>query len=114
VAASLHRLSQPADDGTFRADARFALDHLPRLTARPDHVKQLRQTILNLAVRGKLVEQDPNDEPAWQLLKRIAMEKARLVKVGPIRKEKPLPAISDHETVFELPAEWAWARLAGC
>ena len=62
VAASLHRLSQPADedgDEAFRADARFYLNHLPRLTTRPEHVKQLRQTILNLAIRGKLVKQDP-------------------------------------------------------
>ena len=61
----------------FRDDARFHLDHLPRLTTRPDHIKQLRQTILNLAVRGKLVPQDPNDEPASELLKRIATGKGR-------------------------------------
>src|SRR3546814_20664123 len=52
----------------------------------PDQIKQLRQTILNLAVRGKLVPQDPNDEPASELLKRIAKEKARLVKAGKIRE----------------------------
>ena len=60
---------------TFHADARFALDALPALTTRPDQIKHLRQTILNLAVRGKLVPQDPTDEPASELLKRIAKEK---------------------------------------
>ncbi len=63
VAASLHRLNQPADPPDFRENARFHLRHLPRLATRPEHVQQLRQTILNLAVRGKLVPQDPNDKP---------------------------------------------------
>ncbi|MFN3321446.1 MAG: restriction endonuclease subunit S [Allorhizobium sp.] len=62
AAASLARLNTP-DPETFRDDARFALDAMPALTARPDQIKQLRQTILNLAVRGKLVPQDPSDEP---------------------------------------------------
>jgi len=65
TAASLARLSQPAEDEKqFKKDAAFALDALPALTTRPDQIKQLRQTILNLAVRGKLVAQDPNDELA--------------------------------------------------
>ncbi len=79
AAASLARLNAP-DPETFQADARFALDALPALTTRPDQIKALRQTILNLAVRGKLVPQDANDEPASELLKRIAKEKARLAK----------------------------------
>ena len=70
TAASLARLNAP-DPETFQADARFALDALPALTARPDQIKQLRQTILNLAVRGKLVPQDPSDEPALELAKRL-------------------------------------------
>lgn len=70
AAASLVRLNEP-DPETFHDDARFALDALPALTARPDQIKQLRQTILNLAVRGKLVPQDPADEPAEELLRQI-------------------------------------------
>jgi type I restriction enzyme S subunit len=62
VAASLQRLNQPSEDlESFRSDARFALQVLPRLTTTPAQIKQLRQTILNLAVRGKLVEQDPEE-----------------------------------------------------
>ena len=70
TAVTLARLNAP-DPETFPADARFALDAFPALTARPDQIKQLRQTILSLAVRGKLVPQDPNDEPASELLKEM-------------------------------------------
>lgn len=74
-------------------------------------IKKLRELILELAVRGKLVPHDPNDEPASELLKRIAAEKAELVKQGKIKKQKPLPEISEDEKPFELPEGWEWARL---
>ncbi|MGP6137039.1 restriction endonuclease subunit S [Enterobacter chuandaensis] len=74
-------------------------------------IKKLRELILELAVRGKLVPQDPNDEPASELLKRIAAEKAELVKQGKIKKQKPLPEISEDEKPFELPVGWEWVRL---
>ncbi|MCA7693587.1 restriction endonuclease subunit S [Escherichia coli] len=74
-------------------------------------IKKLRELILELAVRGKLVPQAPNDEPASELLKRIAAEKAELVKQGKIKKQKPLPEISEEEKPFELPVGWEWVRL---
>ncbi|EJJ4222963.1 restriction endonuclease subunit S [Salmonella enterica] len=74
-------------------------------------IKKLRELILELAVRGKLVPQDPNDEPASELLKRIAAEKAELVKQGKIKKQKTLPEISEEEKPFELPVGWEWVRL---
>ncbi|HBZ1426915.1 TPA: restriction endonuclease subunit S [Klebsiella pneumoniae] len=74
-------------------------------------IKKLRELILELAVRGKLVPQDPNDEPASVLLERIAAEKAELVKQGKIKKQKPLPEISEEEKPFEQPAGWEWVRL---
>lgn len=74
-------------------------------------IKKLRELILELAVRGQLVRQDPNDEPASELLKRIAAEKAELVKQGKIKKQKPLPEISEDEKPFELPQGWEWVRL---
>ncbi|MGG8007111.1 restriction endonuclease subunit S [Klebsiella aerogenes] len=74
-------------------------------------IKKLRELILELAVRGKLVPQDPNDEPASELLKRITAEKAKLVKQGKIKKQKPLPEISEEEKPFELPEGWEWVRL---
>ncbi|MEJ3985608.1 restriction endonuclease subunit S, partial [Salmonella enterica] len=74
-------------------------------------IKKLRELILELAVRGKLVPQDPNDEPASELLKHIAAEKAELVKQGKIKKPKPLPEISEEEKPFELPEGWEWVRF---
>ncbi|EBR0431461.1 TPA: restriction endonuclease subunit S [Salmonella enterica] len=74
-------------------------------------IKKLRELILELAVRGKLVPQDPNDEPASVLLERIAAEKAELMKQGKIKKQKPLPEISEEEKPFELPVGWEWTRL---
>ncbi|MEN4240488.1 restriction endonuclease subunit S [Serratia marcescens] len=74
-------------------------------------IRKLRELILELAVRGKLVPQDPNDEPASELLKRIAAEKAELVKQGKIKKQKPLPEISEEEKPFELPVGWEWVRF---
>ncbi len=77
----------------------------------PDAVARLRRFILDLAVRGKLVAQDSSDEPATELLKRIAAEKVRLVKVGEIGKEKLL-ACEVGRVDFKLPANWRWTRLA--
>lgn len=104
TAASLARLNAP-DPETFQSDARFALDALPALTTRPDQIKALRQTILNLAVRGKLVLQDEKHEPASELLKRIAKEKARLVKAGAIPAKKE-PVRDPTKLTEELPASW--------
>jgi type I restriction enzyme S subunit len=117
AAASLHRLNQPAAAGdtvVFREQARFTLGHLPRLTTRPEHIKQLRQTILNLAVRGQLVPQDPNEEPASQLQKRIQAEKARMVTEGKVKKDKPLPPVAEDEAPFSVPTNWSWARIGTC
>ncbi|WP_421269180.1 restriction endonuclease subunit S [Aeromonas veronii] len=74
-------------------------------------IKKLRELILELAVRGKLVPQDPSDEPASVLLERIAAEKARLVKEGKIKKPKALSEIGEEEKPFELPEGWEWSRL---
>ncbi|WP_206081306.1 restriction endonuclease subunit S [Mariprofundus ferrooxydans] len=77
----------------------------------PHGIQKLRELILELAVRGKLVPQDPNDEPASELLKKIAAEKSKLLKGGKIRKEKPLPSIGETDKPFELKAGWEWLRL---
>ncbi|MCI5224837.1 MAG: restriction endonuclease subunit S, partial [Candidatus Electrothrix sp. AR4] len=74
-------------------------------------IKKLRELILELAVRGKLVPQDPADEPASVLLERIAAEKASLIKAGKIKKQKALPPIAAEEKPFELPAGWQFARF---
>ena len=74
--------------------------------------KLLRQKILDLAIRGKLVPQDPNDEPASVLLERIKAEKEQLIKEGKIKRSKKTATTSDSRHYpFELPSGWAWCRL---
>jgi type I restriction enzyme S subunit len=117
VASTLHGLSNgntsPAPDSrpAFKDSACFYLNHLPHLTTRPEHIHQLRQTILNLAVRGKLVPQDPDEEPASELLKRIDAEKSQLVKEGKIKQIPVPPPVSEGETPFEIPQTWRWVRV---
>ncbi|MEA7542332.1 restriction endonuclease subunit S, partial [Salmonella enterica subsp. enterica serovar Montevideo] len=86
-------------------------EHFDTLFTTEASIDALKQTILQLAVMGKLVPQDPNDEPASELLKRIAQEKAQLVKDGKIKKQKPLPPISDKEKPFEVPEGWEWCKF---
>ena len=71
----------------------------------------IKNEILNLAVKGKLVEQDENDEPAGVLLERIKEEKDRLIKEKKIKKEKELPKIAKSEIPYEIPKNWKWVRL---
>ena len=124
VAASLHCLNSPVDTAetdapdlparqadSFRDHARFVFKHLSRLTTRPEHIKHLRQAILNLAVRGKLVPQDPNDEPAERLLEKITSERSTQKSFDSIAK-------SDEDEFrmasksLRLPGYWALAPLA--
>ncbi|MEZ8106620.1 restriction endonuclease subunit S [Vibrio cortegadensis] len=86
-------------------------EHFDTLFTTEASIDQLKQTILQLAVMGKLVPQDPNDEPAAKLLERIAEEKAQLIKEKKIKKQKALPPVSDDEKPFELPNGWEWARF---
>ena len=85
-----------------RFDTLFTTEH---------SIDQLKQTILQLAVMGKLVPQDPNDEPASALQERISEEKERLIKNGKIKKQKLLPEISKEENLFTLPEGWTFCRL---
>ena len=73
--------------------------------------EMMKKSILQEAVQGKLVPQDPNDEPASVLLKKIAEEKKRLIKEGKIKKQKPLPEITEDEIPFEIPESWEWVRF---
>ncbi|MDT0633637.1 restriction endonuclease subunit S [Spectribacter hydrogenooxidans] len=93
-------------------NAERLLELYDRISEAPDAVSRLRRFVLDLAVRGKLVEQDPEDEPASELLERIAAEKKRLVNAGQIRKVKPSPALNEDDIPFDLPHGWAWTQIA--
>jgi type I restriction enzyme S subunit len=111
VAASLQRLNQPNDDPeAFRSDARFALQVLPSLTSTPAQIKQLRQTILSLAVRGKLVEQDPQDEPAIITVTGALLAAADSPRKKGRRKASWTPPTENENQ--ELPAGWHLFSLA--
>ena len=86
-------------------------DHLDLIAGAPGGIGKLRRLILELAVRGKLVPQDPNDEPASKLLKRIAQERAQLEADGLCKKSKATPLVGDDEQPFKIPSCWEWIRL---
>ncbi len=106
VAASLQQIQSP-DELTP-----VFLDHLPRLTTRPEHIKQLRQAILNLAVRGRLIAQYPNDEPANVLLERIRLEQRSSIESGVLKNRVPVNEREENGCLFLIPAEWCWVKLA--
>ena len=91
--------------------AQLLEQHFDAAFAAPDGIAKLRELILTLAMQGKLVEQDPNDPPASELLKEIEAEKRRLVKAGKIKQPKPLPPIKPEEVPYQLPQGWEWVRL---
>lgn len=112
TAASIHYLNNGEDTEAFRRHATFCLHHLPHLTARSGQIIRLRQAILNLAVRGQLVRQAPNDEPALALLKRIQAEKALLLEKGVIHRLLPVSPIATDEIPYAIPNTWQWIRIS--
>ncbi|WP_116519861.1 restriction endonuclease subunit S [Achromobacter insuavis] len=85
--------------------------HFDAAFAAPDGIKKLRELILTLAMQGKLVQQDPNEQPASELLQEIEAEKQRLVKEAKIKKPKPSLPVTEEEKPYALPQEWEWVRL---
>ena len=73
--------------------------------------QELKSSILQLAIQGRLVEQRPEEGTAQELYQQIQAEKKRLIKEGKIKKEKPLPEITEDEKPFEIPESWMWVRL---
>lgn len=111
VETLLSALTSAADHTQFASAWQRIAGHFDTLFTTEESIAQLKQTILQLAVMGKLVPQDPNDEPASELLKKIVAEKARLVKEGKIKADKPLPTIGIDEKPFEVPTAWEFVRL---
>ncbi|MFM5694767.1 restriction endonuclease subunit S [Aeromonas veronii] len=111
VEALLATLTDSTDADELAQNWARLSTHFDTLFTTEASIDALKQTILQLAVMGKLVPQDPSDEPASALLERIAAEKAQLVKEKKIKKEKPLPAISEDEKLCNLPEGWVQCRL---
>jgi len=111
VETLLATLTNAADQKEFAKAWQRIANYFDTILTTEQSIDQLEQTILQLAVMGKLPPQDPNDEPASVLLEKIAKEKARLIKEGKIKKQKPLPEIDDDEKPFDLPEGWEWARI---
>jgi type I restriction enzyme, S subunit len=114
VSQLLATLTQSQNAVEFNANWQRIYAHFDVLFTTEASVDTLKQTLLQLAVMGKLVPQDPNDEPASELLKRIQAEKAKLIAEGKLKKEKPLAPIGEDEKPFELPEGWEWAKVLDC
>ena len=111
--AAIHQLLEP-NLGGFVSSCEpfdFLAKHFSELYSVPENVTELRKAILQLAVMGRLVPQNPDDPPASQLLEEIRTEKKRLIAEGKIKKQKPLPAIKPEEIPYEIPESWEWVRL---
>lgn len=111
VQTLLGALTSASKKGAFNEAWGRIAEHFGILFTTEDSIDQLKQTILQLAVMGKLVPQDPIDEPASVLLKKIATEKATLTKEGKAKKQRPLPPIGNEERLFELPVGWEWCKV---
>lgn len=111
VETLLATLTDSADADELTQNWARLAEHFDTLFTTEASIDALKQTILQLAVMGKLVPQDPADEPASDLLERIAAEKAQLVKNKIIKQEKPLPEISEEEKLYRVPNSWCFCRL---
>jgi type I restriction enzyme S subunit len=111
VETLLGALTAASERGAFAEAWQRIASHFDTLFTTESSIEQLKQTILQLAVMGKLVEQDPEDEPAAVLLKKIASEQAKLAKAGTIKSEKFAPQISEEEFSIQIPNGWALARF---
>ena len=111
VSTLLGTLTASTTPEELAANWQRVAQHFDLLLDRPEAIAALEQTLLQLAVRGLLVPQDPTDEPASALLQKIRAEKDRLIATGQIKRDKPLPPITDEEKPFELPVGWEWVRL---
>ncbi|MCK9325627.1 MAG: restriction endonuclease subunit S [Bacteroidales bacterium] len=106
--AALAALSEAEDAAAFEEARALIADNFELIFDSTENVAALQQSVLQLAVQGRLVPQNPADEPASVLLERIAAEKQRLVKEGKIRKSKPQSSIIGNELPYKLPDGWIW------
>ena len=111
VRATLDRLTSPRPGESPAPHVQRLQDHFDQLFDTPATLPALRQTILQLAVQGQLVPQDPNDEPADVLLANVESERARRALAKEIPNQRPISRMTDAECLYELPIGWVWARF---
>ena len=107
----LTEIEKSSDDTKLLNNLELVFNNFDKIVKTKEDIKDIRNLILSLAIKGKLVPQNENDEPAGELLKRIQAEKERLIKEKIIKKEKPLPEITEDEIPFDIPKNWEWVRL---
>ena len=107
----LTEIEKSSDDTKLLNNLELVFNNFDKIVKTKEDIKDIRNLILSLAIKGKLVSQNENDEPAGELLKRIQAEKERLIKEKVIKKEKPLPEITEEEIPFDIPKNWKWTRL---
>lgn len=104
--SAINRLLKADDKNDFDNSWQFITHYFDPLYGEKENVAELKKAILTLAMQGKLVKQDPNDQPASELLKEIQAEKERLIKEGKIKRQKELPPITPLEEPYEVPEGW--------
>ena len=107
----LIEIEKSSDDTKLLNNLELVFNNFDKIVKTKEDIKNIRNLILSLAIKGKLVPQNENDEPAGELLKRIQAEKERLIKEKVIKKEEPLPEITEEEIPFDIPKNWEWTRV---
>ncbi len=109
--SAVHSLLSAENKASSESSWQFITSNFSELYSCKENVAELKKAILTLAMKGKLVPQDPSDKPASELLKEIKNEKEKLIKEGKIKKRKDLPPIKPEEIPYEIPDSWEWVRL---
>lgn len=109
--AVVSAISKCQNEEELKAQLALVIAHFTDVFQTPESLQELRNVILKLGIQGKLVSQNPADEPASELLKNIQAEKGLLIKEKKIKKEKVLPQVEEDEIPFEIPDKWQWCRL---
>lgn len=107
----LSEIESQSSDKDLLKNLETVFANFDKIIKTKEDIKDIRNLILSLAIKGKLVEQNQDDEKASELIKRIKAEKQRLIDEKVIKKEKPLPPIEDEEIPFDIPNNWEWVRL---
>ena len=110
--AVLSAISNCQDEGELKIQMALIIEHFTEIFQAPASLQELRNVILQLGSQGKLVPQEPNDEPASKLLQHIQAKKAEMIKEKKIKKEKAPFKIEDAETPFKIPESWEWTKFS--